>query len=156
MLLHGRQHGLGARHVVAVVLQGVGDALAHQGVGGEIDDAVDVVLAEHGVQEGGVPQVAHIELPGALHRLPVAGAQVVHHHHVIAFFHQQRHHVAADVAGAAGNKNRFHIWFLLLCSGALPPQRGAGRSVCRMTGGVLYFTDAMNVSKAARPSGVHL
>ena len=109
MLFHGGQHGLGAGHVIAVILQGVGNALTHQGVGGEVDDAVNVVLVEHLVQEGGVPQVAHVQLPGPLGGLPVAGAQVVHHDHVIASLDQQSHHVAADIASAAGHKNRFHI-----------------------------------------------
>ena len=45
VLLHGRQHGLGARHVVAVVLQGF-DLSPTGGIGGEVDDAVNVVLAE--------------------------------------------------------------------------------------------------------------
>ena len=132
MLFHGGQHGLGAGHVIAVILQGVGNALTHQGVGGEVDDAVDIVLAEHLVQERGVPQVAHIELPGALNGLPVAGAQVVHHHNVVALFRQQSHHVAADIAGAAGNENGLHIRFLL------------------------YFMLLMNLRKAVRPSSVHL
>ena len=103
MLFHGRQHGLGTGHVVAVVFQGIRDALPYQGVGGEVDHAVNFVLVEYLIQESRVPQVAHIQLFGALDRLPVAGAEIVHDDHVVALFHQQGHHVAADIPGAAGN-----------------------------------------------------
>jgi len=107
VVLHGLEHGLGSGHVVAIVLERVGNALPHQGVGGEVDDPVDGELSKHPVQEGSVPHVPHPEF-GPLHRLPMAGAQVVRHHHVIALLHQQRHHVAADIAGPAGHQNGLH------------------------------------------------
>jgi len=107
VVLHGGEHAHRSGDVVAVVFEGVGDALSHQGEGGEVDDPVNGELREQPVQEGPVPHIPHPEL-GPLHRLPVAGAEVVRHHHVIAPLHQQGHHVAADIAGAAGHQNGLH------------------------------------------------
>ena len=114
MGLHGRQQGHRALHVVAVVFQRVGHALTHQGEGGEIDHAVDLVFRKDLMQERPVPQITHIELPRALDGLPVSGAQIVRYDHIIAPLDQQSHHVAADIAGAAGHQNGFHMHILLV------------------------------------------
>ena len=79
--LHGCQQGYRALHVVAVVFQVVGHALTHQGEGGEIDHAVDLVFRKDLMQERPVPQITHIELPRALDGLPVPGAQIVRYKH---------------------------------------------------------------------------
>ena len=118
--LHGRQQGHRALHVVAVVLQRVGHALAHQRKCREVDDAVDFVFREDLMQERAVPQIAYIHLPRALDGLPVSGAQIVRHHNFVAPLDQQRYHVAADIAGSAGHQNGFHIHVLLIFSRLYP------------------------------------
>ena len=128
---HGRKQRNGSRHVIPVVFEGLPDAFAHEGAGGKIDDAVDVVFGKDTVEEGGIPQVADIKLTRAPHRLTVPRLQVVGHDDIIAAAGKQHHHVTADIAGTAGHQNGFHMF---------PP----------------YNTLRMNLQKAVRPSGVHL
>ena len=113
VVAHGAGHRQRAAQVVLVVLDGLVHRLAHRLVGGEVDDAVDVVLLEDAVEQGGVADVPPIEgadLPArdaldAAQGLLAGVGEVVDHHDLVARLEQLDAGVAADEAGTAGHQD---------------------------------------------------
>ena len=66
-----------------------------------MDDAVDVLGLEQGVQRALVPDVQLIEFRLGVDGGPEAGLQVVGHHHVPARVNELVHRVGADITGSA-------------------------------------------------------
>lgn len=121
-----------AVQVVGVVLDGLGDALAHCLIGGKLDHSVNVrALGKdllHILLAGHVSLIEAEVLAGdLLHPLQrgVAGVvEVVRHYDVIARVQQLDAGVAADVTSAAGDQN---------CHNKSPHSRGGakGELCCR-------------------------
>ncbi len=109
---HGAQQGESAVHVVVVVLEGLNHGLADGLEAGEVDDAVDRRRGEHGVHGGLVADVALDERGAgtrdgldAVENHRVGVAQVVVDDDLVARLLQLNDGVAANEAGATGNKN---------------------------------------------------
>ena len=115
LLAQGLEQHQGVAQIVAVVLGRLAHALAHVGVGGEVQHGLHrsggqlgVGTGEQGIEQGAVAQLAHHQR----HRQHVFGDgavaihQVVEHQNGLAGLLQGPHRVAADVAGAAGDQNR--------------------------------------------------
>ena len=106
-----------AGHVVPVVLERLGDALAHGLEAGEVDDRVDVVRVEDAGERVAVEDVVFVEHeaavvggePGdgadAFERHFARVAEVVHHHDVVSAREQFDHRVAADESRAARHEH---------------------------------------------------
>ncbi len=114
MAAHGLKQVEGADQVVGVVLQGLGHTLPHGLQPGEVDHRVDagvlgkeglhlVLIAQLGLDKGDL-------LPGDLfhpaERLLAGVVQVIRYHNVVARLNELHTGMAADVAGAAADKNR--------------------------------------------------
>ena len=110
---HGLEHLEGAGEVVVVVLQRLGDALAHCLEPGKVDDGVNISKAlEQLLHLVGVSQLGLDEgdalADNVLHAVDgfLAGiAEVVGDNDVIARLDELNAGMAADVPGAAGNEN---------------------------------------------------
>ncbi len=92
------------------------DAQASPAANGTMNDAADVVGSEDLPQQSFVTDVAFVELDllageffHTVQALGVGVAQIVDDHHAVAAFQQLHTGVAADISGAAGNKNRHKI-----------------------------------------------
>ena len=105
---HSVHQGQAGHAVVAEILLRHVHAFAHQGEGCKVDHRFNVFPAKHVFQKYPVTHIAHIEA-SAFEGLTVAFGQVVHRHSVDAAGNEGGHAVAADVAGAAGHKNRHRI-----------------------------------------------
>ena len=92
--------------VVAVILERIAHRFRYDGIGGEVHDGIDLVLSQHAVHQLAVADVADDQRRIA-HRLAKAGVEIVEHHHALAARLQLQQHMAADVAGAAGDQDRF-------------------------------------------------
>ena len=113
MLPHGLEEVERADKIIGIVLQGLGDALAHGLEPGEVDHGVNAgILGKEGLR---LLQIAQLRLDeGDLlsHNLlhPPDGllagvVEIVRHDDVIARLNELHAGVAADVARAAANKN---------------------------------------------------
>ena len=110
---HHIQNDEGAVQVIVIVLDGLGDALAHSLIGSELDDGVDVrALGEdllHVLMLGHVRVVEAEVLAGDLldtvkhHRRSIV--IVICHHDIVARIQQLDAGVAANITGTAGNQN---------------------------------------------------
>ncbi len=96
------------RRIVAVVAQRVGDRLRHDRSRGEMHDRADGVFGEHALDQCLVADLPDHQR-GVEHGLAKAGAEVVEHDDAFARLAQLAHDVAADVAGAAGDQDRFRV-----------------------------------------------
>ena len=113
MLPHGLEEVEGADEVVGVILQGLGDALAHGLQPGEVDDGVNVRMG--GEESLHLLQVAELRLDEGdifphdffhpADGLLAGVVEVVRHDDVIARLDELHTGVAANVARAAANKN---------------------------------------------------
>jgi hypothetical protein len=101
---HRAQQRLGLDHVVALVFPGVGDRLADQAEGGEMDHGADLFGREQRFDPRLVADVG-LDKARARHCVAVPGRQIVQHYHAVAALEEQLHHVRADVAGAAGDQD---------------------------------------------------
>ncbi len=108
---HGLDQGQPGGDVVAEILFGDGHALAHQGIGGEVDDGLDALFGEQVVQKGLIGHTALVKA-AALQGRAVALGQIVRHHHVRAPLQQSGHAVGTDVSRTAGDKNRHDVSLL--------------------------------------------
>ena len=116
-----------ADHIALDVGVGVLDAVAYAGLGGEVDDDVEVVLGKDFVDEGFVGEIAFDEgvlvlgmllgflgdyfQPVVFEAGVVVGVEVVEADDFDGFlaFEEPEDQVGADEAGGAGNENIFHL-----------------------------------------------
>ena len=103
---HGLEEHHGAVEVVVIVLQRIGHGLSHLGGGGKVDDALDVLGLEQGIQSPPIPDVQLIEFCLGMDCGFEASLQVVGHHHVPAGVNQFIYRMGADVSGSAQYQNR--------------------------------------------------
>ena len=110
---HHVQNDQGAVEVVIVVLDGLGNALAHSLIGGKLDDSIDIralgedllhvlVLCHIGLIE---PEVLAGDLLDPIQHHGGSVVIVICHHDVKASVQQFDTGVAADITGTAGNQN---------------------------------------------------
>ena len=113
MLPHGLEEVQGADEVVGIVLQGLGDALAHGLEPGEVDDGINAgILGKEGLHLLLVAQLRFDEGDFLSHDLlhPAKGllagvVEVVRHDDVAARLDKLHAGMAADIARAAADKN---------------------------------------------------
>ncbi len=116
MLAHDVHEGERVAEVVGVVLDRLGDGLAHGLEAGEVDHAVDLVLVEDALERLAVVHVGAVEgeaLGGlgshdgvdAVEHLLGGVGQVVDDDDLIAVLEQLDARVGADEAGAAGDED---------------------------------------------------
>ncbi len=98
---HAREKDLRAADIVAVILEGVGHALANEGIGGEVDDRVDGFRLENGVKEDPVANIADVQAHVRRDGLAVTRLERVRDHDFKAAFHELANGVGADIARAA-------------------------------------------------------
>ena len=82
-----------------------------------MDDALDLVLADHALDEILVAGIADEQRHPLRQEGGKAGGQVVDHDDALAGFHQRQNHVAADIAGASGDEHGHWIFTSPDCSG---------------------------------------
>ena len=125
MTAHDVQDVERAGQVVGVILDGLGDALAHGLVGGELDDAVDVgvggkdALHRRFVGHVGLDKAEILagDLFDAGQRFGAGVVEVIRHDDVVPCGQKLHAGVAADVAGATAYQNCHadRLLFLLSC-----------------------------------------
>ena len=92
--------------VVAVIAERIAHRIRHHDRGGEMDDRLDVMLADELRHQRLVAGLADDERHAFGDRPAMAGGQIVEHDDAFAGIGQFQHHLAADIAGAAGDQNR--------------------------------------------------
>ena len=109
--LHHFQQGEGAVQIVAVVLQGLLDALAHCLKCGKVNDRIDFVGSKNLAQCVFVLAVQLVKSRAgagdgfnAIDDLCLGIGQIIHNDGLMACLNQFHHGMAADITGAAGNQ----------------------------------------------------
>ena len=76
-----------------------------------MDDAFDLVLADHALDEILVAGIANEQRHALGQEGGKAGGEIVDHDDAFAGFRQRKDHVAADIAGASGDEHGhgFHL-----------------------------------------------
>ena len=113
---HGLQQHQGAVDVVVVILERLDAALAHGLQPREMDDRIEFVFGKDLVHRGAVAHVCIVkaevfarDLTDAHHRLFAGIGEVIDHRHLVTALEQCDQRVAADEAGAARQKDTFHV-----------------------------------------------
>lgn len=94
----GFQDGAQAFDVLAVVVQRAFDGFADLLLGGDVDDAVDVVLAQDAVEDVAVEDGAALQADAFGQPGRVSGAEVVEDDDLLAAVDEGLHHVRSDVS----------------------------------------------------------
>ena len=110
--LHGLQQVDGALHVVGVVVDGPLDRLADRLEAREVDDGLDGMALKGVPHQGGITHIALDEDrprarqgSDAVDHVGLAVAEVVEQNDLVSGLDQRHGRMAADVAGAAGEKH---------------------------------------------------
>ena len=122
VLAHAIEQDLRRGHVVAVVLGRVGHRFADLDEAGEVHYRRRFRRAQHGIDEGGIADVADVQR-GIADRLAMPAGQIVRHRHGVAGAAQLLDHVRADVTGAADDEDGFghalaNLWIAAIVADA--------------------------------------
>ena len=110
---HGRLQQVARLHRIGeVIAERIGDRIRHDDAGGEMDDGVDLVLAQDALDERAVADIAFDERHVGGHGPAEAGRQVVDHDRLFAVVEKFEDHMAADITGAARDQNAHEIRLL--------------------------------------------
>ena len=102
---HGIQEVDPSIDVVTKIFGRIHHRLAHQRVGGEVHHGVGSGLAQSGGDLLGLLQVPENERHAGIDRFAVSLGEIVEYRHFMAEIEHLLYADAADIAGAAGNKN---------------------------------------------------
>jgi hypothetical protein len=92
--------------IVAVVLQRIANGFGHDRMRGEMHDRIDRVLAQNVGDQRSIRDIADHELR-ATNGLPKACREIIEYDDGLAALGELHDGVAADVAGAARDEDRF-------------------------------------------------
>lgn len=89
-----------------VVFEGVFDGFADVDESGEVEDDVDGVFGEDGVEEGAVVEVTFDEFDGVVDKgIPVAVDEVIEHENAVVLGDEVTNDVGTDVTGATDDES---------------------------------------------------